>query len=282
MRTLKRFGQHFLELAWAEKLIDAIAPEPDEAFLEIGPGHGALTRPLTACARLVVAVEIDRVLAAKLRRMGLRNLEVVEGDFLRVSPERLQEELASVGASGRVRAVGNLPYNAASPILFRLIALQAHGVKTVDATVMLQREVASRLTAAPGSRDYGVLTVLVSYSASAEVLLSLPPGAFRPAPKVHSSLVRLRFHSPEPPAKNPAVLRALVQAAFNQRRKTLANALKPFAAAMRVSTEEALTKSGLDGRRRPETLALAEWVRLADTFADLDAARLVGVTGAVL
>jgi 16S rRNA (adenine1518-N6/adenine1519-N6)-dimethyltransferase len=283
MQARKRFGQHFLEPAWVDKLIDAIAPRPDQDFIEIGPGHGALTRPLAAVVRSIVAVEIDRSLAAELRRMRLPNLGVVEGDFLRVRPEHLKHELALDAGAGPIRAVGNLPYNAASPILFRLIALQPHDIRLSDAVVMLQREVASRLTAVPGTRDYGVLTVLVAYSASVELLFSLPPGAFRPTPKVHSALVRLRFHPPDPPAKNPRVFAGLVQAAFNQRRKILANAMKPFAMAAQVPLPDVLAKAGLDPRRRPETLALAEWIRLADIFAeDSNAAGLVTPAGAVL
>jgi 16S rRNA (adenine1518-N6/adenine1519-N6)-dimethyltransferase len=156
-------------------------------------------------------------------------------------------------------------------------------VRLAEAIVMLQREVAIRLTAVPGTRDYGVLTLLVAYSAEVELLLQLPPGAFRPVPKVHSALVRLRFHPPDPPAKSPPIFAGLIRAAFNQRRKTLANAIKPFAAAAKVPLRELLAKAGLDPKRRPETLALAEWIRLADIFAeDFDAARLVTPTGAVL
>jgi 16S rRNA (adenine1518-N6/adenine1519-N6)-dimethyltransferase len=283
MQARKRFGQHFLEPAWVEKLIDAIAPRADQDFIEIGPGHGALTRPLASLVRSIVAVEIDRSLAAELRRMRLANVKVVEGDFLRVSPEHLRHELAMTEGARSVRAVGNLPYNAASPILFRLIALQPHDIRLSDAVVMLQREVAGRLTAVPGTRDYGVLTVLVEYSASVELLFSLPPGAFRPAPKVHSALVRLRFQPPDPPARNPRVFAALVQTAFNQRRKTLANAIKTFAGTANVPLPDVLAKAGLDHKRRPETLALAEWIRLADIFAEhFDAARLVTPVGAVL
>ena len=282
MPARKRFGQHFLEPAWVEKLIDGIAPRPDQDFVEIGPGRGALTRPLAARSRSIVAVEIDRFLAGGLRRMRLPNLKVIEGDFLRLSPEQLRNELGVAAGANTVRAVGNLPYNAASPILFRLIALQ-RDLRLADAVVMLQREVAGRLTAHPGTRDYGVLTVLVGHSASVELLFTLPPGAFRPVPKVHSALVRMQFHPPDPPAKDSAVFAALVQTAFNQRRKTLANALKPFAIAVKIPLLEMLAKAGLDPRRRPETVALAEWIRLADIFAeDFDAARLVTPTGAVL
>jgi 16S rRNA (adenine1518-N6/adenine1519-N6)-dimethyltransferase len=138
-----------------------------------------------------------------------------------------------------------------------------------DATVMLQREVADRLMAEPGTRAYGVLTVLIGQSARVELLLSLPPGAFRPAPRVHSAVVRLGFHPPEPVAKNPALFAALVQAIFTRRRKTLSNALKAFPLSAAVSTAHALARMGVDGGRRPEALTIAELVRLADVFEEL-------------
>ena len=261
----KRFGQHFLEPAWVEKLIGAIAPRTDQDFIEIGPGQGALTRPLAARARSLVAVEIDRSLAAGLRRMRLPNLKVVEGDFLRVSPEHLRHELA--GTAGPVRAVGNLPYYAASPILFRLIALQPHDVRLAEAIVMLQREVADP---ADGGSRYPRLRSIDApcrHSAEVELLFQLPPGAFRPVPKVHSALVRLRFHPPGPAGKE-----------FPNFRGPGSGGLQPEAEDPRqcdqglrrqprsVPLPELLAKAGLDRRRRPETLALAEWIRLADIF----------------
>ena len=264
----KRFGQHFLEPAWVEKVMRVIAPEPDQTFLEIGPGRGALTKPLASRARHVLAFEIDRDLAAELRQAGVPNVTVVEGDFLKISADRLNQELAAIGRPPTLRVAGNLPYNVASPILFRLIALHAEGMPFLDATVMLQREVSDRLTARPGTRDYGALTVLVGHSVQVERLLNLPPVAFRPQPKVFSSLVRLRFHRPSPPAKDPFRFATLVQALFTRRRKTLSNALKavPFKAGLVPA--DALVAAGLDGRRRPETLTIPELVRLADLFSD--------------
>jgi 16S rRNA (adenine1518-N6/adenine1519-N6)-dimethyltransferase len=161
---------------------------------------------------------------------------------------------------------GNLPYNVASPILFKLIELHGAGMPLTDAIVMVQREVADRLTASPGTKAYGVLTVLIGQSATVERLLSLPPGAFRPVPKVHSAVVRLRFHAPEPVAKNPQRFAALVQAIFTQRRKTLNNALKAFPLSGTLPAARALERVGLDGGRRPETLTISELVSLADAF----------------
>jgi 16S rRNA (adenine1518-N6/adenine1519-N6)-dimethyltransferase len=169
-----------------------------------------------------------------------------------------------------VRAAGNLPYNVASPILFKLVAQSRTwdaGVPFTDATVMLQREVADRLVAPPGGKEYGVLSVLIQHAADVQLIMKLPPGAFRPAPKVQSALVRLQFHPDEPPVADRALFREMVQAAFTRRRKTTANALLAFRDTSRLSAARALASAGIDGVRRPETLSVAELVRLADVFA---------------
>ena len=224
-------------------------------------GHGALTRPLAARARRVFAYEIDRDLAAELRANASSNVTVIEGDFLEV--------FSNPGSrpSSPVRVAGNLPYNVASPILFKLTDLYAGGVGLSDATLMLQREVADRLVAEPGSRDYGVLTVLIRQRALVQRLLILPPGAFRPAPKVESALVRLQFHPPDPASRDAALFAELVKAAFTRRRKTLRNALSAFRGSDRIRSAEALARAGLVATRRPETLTIAEWVRLAEVYA---------------
>ena len=254
-RARKRFGQHFLEPQWVDKLIRAIDPQPDESFLEIGPGRGALTRPLAARARHVTAFEIDRDLAGALTVEAIPNVTVVVGDFL--------ETASAVAPPPVLRAAGNLPYNVASPILFRLVELFHGGLPLQDATVMLQREVADRLLAAPGTSEYGVLTVLLGHSAHVERVLDLPPGAFRPAPKVRSSVVRLRFHPRDPAVRDPAAFERLVQAVFTRRRKTMANALRAFPQAGAAELPD-----WLDGTRRPETLTIPEFARLADTYAE--------------
>ncbi|MBI3400064.1 MAG: ribosomal RNA small subunit methyltransferase A [Acidobacteria bacterium] len=274
----KRFGQNFLEPAWVTKVIRAIAPRSTETFIEIGPGRGALTRPLASEAAHVIAYEIDRNLASQLRTSGLSNVTVVEGDFLDVSgffpATSHQPPVPSRQPPATVRVAGNLPYNVASPILFKLAELYAQGWPIVDATVMLQREVGDRLVAPPGSRDYGVLSVLMQHVASAERLLALPPGAFRPQPKVHSVLVRLTYHPPAPAVANPATFTRLVQAVFTRRRKTLANALLAYTAADRdggaaLTPAAAVQTAGLDPARRPETLSVTEFARLADIYASI-------------
>jgi 16S rRNA (adenine1518-N6/adenine1519-N6)-dimethyltransferase len=260
----KRFGQHFLEPAWVEKVIRAIAPQPDECFIEIGPGRGALTRPLAARAQSVEAFEIDRDLAGELRATALPNVTVIEGDFM-ASGWVLRDR-----ANRARRVAANLPYNVASPILFRLLELYTLGVRLVDATVMLQREVADRMVAAPGTRDYGVLSILIRHAAQVELLLKLPPGAFRPPPRVSSALVRLRFHPLDPPVKDPEVFRAIVQAAFTRRRKTVANALLAYRGGASLQPADALRRAGLDGGRRPETLSIEEFARLSDVYVGSD------------
>ncbi len=261
MKARKRFGQHFLLPAWADKVVAAIAPSPADRFVEIGPGPGVLTTRLAARAAHVTAIEIDRDLAAGLQDLGLPNLDVLTGDVLDV-------DLASYAGDRPVRVAGNLPYNISSPILFRLLAA---GRSFSDATLMLQREVADRLVAQPGTGDYGVLTILTAAHADVARVLALPPGAFRPPPRVHSALVRLTFVAPRvPPELDGAFLR-MVRQMFTQRRKTVANALKPFGDAWGRDPGAALAACGIDPRRRPETLDLSTLIRLAAAFGSAPA-----------
>ena len=268
----KRFGQHFLERSWVAKVIDAIAPAASDTFLEIGPGRGALTVPLARAAGFVIAFEIDRDLAGSLRAAEVPRLLVVDADFLQVTAADLERTLRTAGMPPSVesplRVAGNLPYNIASPILFNLIALYRAGCPLREATVMLQREVADRLLAPPGTRDYGVLSVLIRHSADVDRLLSLPPGAFRPPPRVESTVVRLRFHPEDPPPGNRAAFEELVRSVFTRRRKTLANALQAYRGHEKPAIEAALGRADLDGRRRPESLDIPEFVRLSDALED--------------
>jgi 16S rRNA (adenine1518-N6/adenine1519-N6)-dimethyltransferase len=253
----KRFGQHFLEPVWADKVIDAIAPALDDRFLEIGPGPGILTERLAPRVRELTAVEIDRDLVTRLTRLLPANARVVQGDFL-------EFDLRTLLASGPLRVAGNLPYNASSPILFKLLAAhRAHG-GLIDATVMLQREVADRLTAIPGTGEYGVLAILIQRHADVERLLALPPGAFRPSPKVRSAVVRLGFRPPRVAVRDDDLFERLVRTLFTQRRKTVLNALRPLASARHADAASLLRAAGIDSRRRPETLHMSELAALAD------------------
>jgi 16S rRNA (adenine1518-N6/adenine1519-N6)-dimethyltransferase len=255
----KRFGQHFLEPAWADKVVKAIGPCPDETFVEIGPGTGILTLRLAPKVKQLVAVEIDRDLIAALTPKLPANASIVAGDVLEL-------DLAALAPAGPLRIAGNLPYNISSPILFRLLDLRARR-PVRDATLMLQREVADRIVAKPGSAEYGVLSVLLQWQATVTRVLTLPPGAFRPPPKVRSAVIQLSFRDPDMAVGNQKLFTRLVRSVFTRRRKTLSNALVPFATEIGVSAREALRDAGLDPTRRPQTLEIVEIARLADIFA---------------
>jgi 16S rRNA (adenine1518-N6/adenine1519-N6)-dimethyltransferase len=263
MRPRKRFGQHFLEPAWVIKLVAAVDPQASDRILEIGPGRGALTEPLAARAERVVGIEVDRDLAATLTTRGIPNVTIVNADVLTVDLEALVRDTLGAAPDTPARVVGNLPYNISSPILFRLLSSSASGVFT-DATLMLQREVADRLVADPSTREYGVLTLSTAIFAEVTLLLALPPGAFRPAPKVRSAVVRLRFRPSPVPIRDRSVLIELIRSIFTQRRKTLANALSPMATRYGLSAPGLLEHAGIDPTRRPETLTLEESARLSD------------------
>lgn len=268
VKARKRFGQHFLESAWVKKLVDAAAIGPGDAVLEIGPGRGAITRPLAAQAGRLLAIEVDRDLAADLQAAELPNVTVVSKDILRVDLVPILAEWlgAPAGPANQVRVVGNLPYNISSPILFTLLDLAAKTSGLRDALLMLQKEVADRLVARTGTGDYGVLTVLTALRADVTRVLALPPGAFRPAPKVHSAVVRLTFRPPNVHLANEELFVRMVRTMFTQRRKTAANALKPFGELVGVEPAVALSAAGIDPKRRPETLELAELARLVRGF----------------
>ena len=269
VKARKRFGQHFLEPAWVAKLVAAIEPEPDDPFVEIGPGKGAITLPLLQRSGRVLAIEVDRDLVAALRSSERPGLTVVQADVLDTDLASLVQQWqgAPLGPSNQVRVVGNLPYNISSPILFMLLKVAAATAGLRDASLMLQREVADRLRAEAGTKEYGVLTVLTALHADVQPVLQLPPGAFRPPPKVSSSVIRLVFRPPKVTLTDEALFVRMVRTIFTQRRKTTTNALKPFAEGFGVSAAEAVSAAGLDGQRRPETLQLIEFARLADVFA---------------
>ncbi len=260
MRPKKRYGQHFLQAAWADKLVAAIDPKPDDSFLEIGPGPGALTLRLAPRVASLTAIELDPEMVALLAPKAPPNVTLVQADFL-------EFDLDSLPSGRRFRVAGNLPYNVSSPILFSLIGAHRRRGAFVDATLMLQREVADRIHARPGTRDYGVLSIFVQLHADVRPLLSLPPGAFRPAPKVHSTVVLLRFRPPVVAVPDEPAFEAMVRTMFMQRRKTLLNALRPYAVGRARDVREALTSAGIDPSRRPETLQLTELARLAEFFA---------------
>ena len=269
MKARKRFAQHFLESAWVTKLVAAVAAAPDDSILEIGPGRGAITRPLASQVRRLLAIEIDRDLAADLEAAALPNVAVVTSDVLSVDLVPILTDWLGEppGPGNQIRIVGNLPYNISSPILFALLDLAARTNGVRDAMLMLQKEVADRLVAKVGTGEYGVLTVLTALTADVSRVLSLPPGAFRPPPKVQSAVVRLAFRPPKVAIPDQKLFVRMVRTMFTQRRKTIANALKPFGVERGVEPVSALAAAGIDAKRRPETLTLAEMAALAAAFS---------------
>jgi 16S rRNA (adenine1518-N6/adenine1519-N6)-dimethyltransferase len=257
LRAKKKFGQHFLQGAWADKVVSAIAPQAAERFVEIGPGPGALTLRLAPRVAHITAVEVDAAMIEMLRPNAGSNVTLVHADFLDV-------DLATLAIERPFRVADNLPYNVSSPILFALLRSHATARSIIDATLMVQREVAERICAVPGTRDYGVLSIFVQLHADVRRVLTLPPGAFRPAPKVHSAVIHLRFRAPAVAIGNEPVFEAMVRSMFTQRRKTLLNALRPFAAARRRDAAAALASAGIEPTRRPETLQLTELAALAE------------------
>ncbi len=245
----RRFGQHFLtDSHYIERIVSAIDPQRADVMIEIGPGPGALTAPLLERVDHLHAVEIDRDLAAGLRkrfsadRFTLHEQDVLAFDFAVLAQ--------------RFRCVGNLPYNISTPLLFHLDDFAA---QLIDATFMLQKEVVDRMVAAPDSPDYGRLSVMLQYRFEMTRLFVVPPGAFSPPPKVDSAIVRMvPLAADRLVANDEARFSALVMAGFGQRRKTLGNTLKPFL------TTSQIEGCGIDPRRRAETLSVAEFVRLAD------------------
>lgn len=253
----RRFGQNFLcDPHIIHQMVTAIRPKAEERFLEIGPGEGALTRPLLDAGVQLRAVEIDRDLAARLNAWP----EAATRQFTLTTDDALKHPLATLSPPDPhhpLRIVGNLPYNLSTPLLFHLTqALD----DVSDLHLLLQREVVDRMAAAPGSGIYGRLSVMLQYRCEVNPVLSVPPNAFRPAPQVHSTFVRLRpLTEPPLPGVNPEALSEVVKHAFGQRRKTLRNALNGILSAQEI------TESDIDPSIRAEQVDLPGFGRLAIT-----------------
>lgn len=265
IKASKRLGQNFLtNAAIARQIVARAAVEPHDQILEIGAGLGALTLHLASTAYKVVAVEKDRRLLDLLRTetlaAGLTNVELIGADFLTLDPSVFQAP-----AGRRLVVVGNLPYNISSQIIVRLVAHRQH---VHHAALMLQKEMALRLLAAPGGRDYGRLSVVLQYAARLERALSVGAEHFFPRPKVDSVVITAHFQAPPEPAQDEVLLSQVVKAAFAQRRKTLRNALAGSFLNLDQGLVDAwLAGVALDGRRRAETLSVAEFVRLSNWLA---------------
>jgi 16S rRNA (adenine1518-N6/adenine1519-N6)-dimethyltransferase len=248
-RARKRFGQHFLtDRHYLGRIVAAIDPRPGDAMVEIGPGTGLLTGELAQRVQRLHVVEIDRDLAAGLRaRFAADRVVVHEADAL---------EFDFTALPAPLRVVGNLPYNVSTPLLFRVAEIAD---RVADCVFLLQKEVVQRMVAAPATPDYGRLSVMLQYRFAMAKALDVPPGAFTPPPKVDSAVVRMRpLPAERPRARDDALFASLVAAAFSQRRKTLRNAIRGLV------PDTAYARAGIDPVRRGETLAVAEFVALAD------------------
>ena len=241
----KRFGQHFLaDDGVIDAIVRAIDPRPGQALVEIGPGLGAMTQPLVERAGRLTVIELDRDLAARLRRHA--QLDVIEADVLKVDFRALAQ-----AAGQRLRVVGNLPYNISTPILFHLLGVAD---RIVDQTFMLQKEVVERMAASPGSKDYGRLSVMLQWRYDIESLLEVPPEAFDPPPRVDSAVVRMQ-PLPGTAAVDARLLGELVTVAFSQRRKLLRHTLGRW-------LEARACEAPFDLQRRAEEVPVAEYLAL--------------------
>jgi 16S rRNA (adenine1518-N6/adenine1519-N6)-dimethyltransferase len=251
----KRFGQHFLvDQGLIDNIVRAIAPQPGDHMIEIGPGLGALTQPLVERLGAITVIELDRDLAAHWRTHP--QVQVIESDVLKVplvgiKPASLAIKNIATTVLSKMRIVGNLPYNISTPILFHLLPF-AHLVQ--DQHFMLQKEVIDRMVAHPSTADYGRLSVMLQWRYAMENFLHVPPEAFDPPPRVQSAVVRMIPHA-QPAQLDPKLLEELVQVAFSQRRKLLRHSLGRW-------LEEKRFSGSFDTQRRAEEVPVAEYVTL--------------------
>ena len=255
----KQLGQHFLhDRNVIEKIVLAVNPKPGEQLVEIGPGQGAITFPLLKRHGALTVIEFDRDLITPLSEAarGLGDLTIVHKDVLKV-------DFGKLAGEGRLRLVGNLPYNISTPILFHVLE---HAESIIDMHFMLQKEVVDRMGAGPGSKTYGRLSVMLQAVCDVQPLFDVPPGAFRPPPKVDSSGVRLVPRDPKSVGiHDPALFERVVRDAFGQRRKTLRNALQA------ICTSEQIVAAGVRPELRAEQLEVAQFISLSNALG-LDAA----------
>ena len=257
----KKLGQNFLiDAGIVQGIVDAAEIKPGEKILEIGPGIGTLTQGLAEAGAMVTAVELDKKLPAVLAETlkGYDNVRIVPGDILKV-------DLPALMGEGHYKVAANLPYYITTPILMAL--LERH-LPITRMVTMVQKEVAERMVAKPGSKTYGALSVAVQYYTDPEIVLDVPPRSFIPAPEVDSVVIVCKVReTPSVAVKDEKRFFRVVKAAFGQRRKTLSNALKG-GGFPKEQVRDAMERAGLDPTRRGETLSLAEFGRLADAFAE--------------
>ncbi len=255
-RARKRFGQNFLhDEQVIDNIVAAINPKKSDNLVEIGPGLGALTEPLLQYCEHLDAIELDRDIIPKLAarcanagRLDIHAIDVLQFDFTSIKTK----------GNGKLRIVGNLPYNITTPLLFHLLT---QGVGIQDMHFMIQKEVAQRITATAGENNYGRLSVMIQHYCTSELLIHVGPEAFDPSPKVDSAVIRLTPHVTQPwPVDNDKLFAMIVKTAFSQRRKTIRNTLK------KVATIEELEKAHIDPGSRPETISIKQYADLSNSL----------------
>jgi len=261
IRPVKRLGQSFLvDNNITSRIVDASKIGRDDTVVEIGAGLGTMTSMIAERAKKVVALEIDpklvNVLNEELKEIS--NIEIIHTDVLRY------DFSSPLGGSGKIKVIGNIPYNISSQILFRLIEFRDH---ISSATLMFQKEVADRITASPGTKEYGILSVIIPMYAVLSTIMTVPSSCFHPKPKVDSTVLKMDIREePLYPLDNYDIFLKTVKAAFSKRRKTLANNLKDMnvARSKGVDVSALLDEAGIDGQRRGETLTVEEFGRLSN------------------
>ncbi|VAW86372.1 SSU rRNA (adenine(1518)-N(6)/adenine(1519)-N(6))-dimethyltransferase [hydrothermal vent metagenome] len=256
-RARKRFGQNFLHDEHViDNIVAAVNPKKSDSIVEIGPGLGALTEPLLRHCEHLDAIELDRDIIPKLAarcantgRLDIHSIDVLQFDFTRIKTKE----------NGKLRIVGNLPYNITTPLLFHLLA---QPVNIQDMHFMVQKEVAQRITAAAGENNYGRLSVMIQHACTSELLIHVGPEAFDPSPKVDSAVIRLTPHASQPwPVEDDKLFAMIVRTAFSQRRKTIRNTLK------KVASIEELEEAYIDSGARPETISIKQYAALSNLLS---------------
>lgn len=266
-RAKKRLGQNFLtNPAVIEEIIEGSGIAETDLVIEIGPGMGALTAPAAEAAGRVVAIELDSDLVPVLRtKFALKsNVEIIEGDILETDVAALiEEQKAKEPGLGRVRVIGNLPYYITTPIIMKLLEEE---VPVSSITIMMQKEVAERICASPGGRDYGALSIACRYRCDVTEVCDAKAEDFRPQPKVDSKVLRLDMREEKAVRpKDEKAFFAVVKAGFSQRRKTLANCLAQIAGS-KAAAAAMMETAGIDPARRAETLTMEEFAKIADVY----------------
>ena len=264
----KSLGQNFLiDDGFLSRIVAGASPDKGDRILEIGPGMGFLTEKLAAEAGSVTAVELDETLCTILKEVfaGEDHIEILHEDALKLDFAALEARTAKKGFERPFKIVANLPYYITTPLLFYFLDHREYWSEMV---IMVQKEVAERIVASPGGKDYGVLTLMTAYDADAEILLHVPASVFEPRPSVDSAVLRLvRRDAPPFAVADKKAFRSLVKAGFGQRRKTLSNALKNSGLFPdKTAAASLLEKCGIDGGRRGETLSFEEYAALANAF----------------